>query len=120
VGTWGTQPWENDEAADWFGSLWVGTDVVERVDRGLEATSGQVALAAVWLCVQLCRVYVWPIDSYEDTLARAVRAVDRLLAGEDEDGLLDMWDDAEVTAQVEQFRAALVERQARAQEHGEG
>jgi len=30
MGAWRKDPWDSDEAADWFGDFWEGTPVVDR------------------------------------------------------------------------------------------
>jgi len=110
VGTWGKQPWENDTAADFFGELWGGTPIVDRVLRALQSDEGETIFAALWLCSELCRTYVWPIDRLEETLTHAVAAADRLLAGDDEDQLLQRWDDGEVADQMRAYREVLASR----------
>jgi len=112
MGAWGEEPWDNDSAADWFGDLWEGTPMGERTLEALRSGEGEVMVAALWFCTQLCRVYVWPIDHLDETLDAAIAAADQLLAGDDEDGFLDLWDDAEVDMRpaIEERRAALVAR----------
>ena len=111
MGAWGKDPWDSDEAADWFGDLWEGTPVVDRVLTALTSGDGEAMQAALWLCTELCRVYVWPIDRYDETLAAAIAAADTLLAGEDDEGLLELWeDDPEIRGRIEAHRAVLVAR----------
>lgn len=110
MGAWGTDPWDNDSAADFFGALWDDVPIVDRVHAGLRSDHGAEVVAALWLCAGLCRVYVWPIDRLDETVALAVAAADRLLAGDDADGYLELWDDPAVRAQVERFRAELAAR----------
>jgi hypothetical protein len=110
VGTWGEEPWDNDVAADWFGNLWEAVPIVENVLAGLNDENGDVAVAALWMCTQLCRVYVWPIDRMDETLSAAVAAADRILAGEDENGWVELWGNAAMTARIEGYRTELIER----------
>lgn len=112
MGAWGTEPWGNDGAADWFGDLWDGFPLAERVHAGLTADSSDEMVAALWLCSELCRVYVWPIDTLDETLRLAVAAADQILAEADPDRYLDRWDgDPVVRGQIEALRAALAARQ---------
>jgi hypothetical protein len=113
MGAWGMDPWDNDTAADWFGDLWDGTSMVDRVLAVLRADGDEATVAALWFCSELCRVYVWPIDRYDETLDAAIAAADRILAGEDEEGLVEMWeDDPAFVAQIEGFRATLAARKS--------
>lgn len=36
MGAWGTEPWDNDAAADWFTSFFPGIDVDSRISAALE------------------------------------------------------------------------------------
>lgn len=112
MGAWDTQPWDNDGAADWFGDLWDAVPIVAKVHAALDGGDGEELRAALWLCESLCRVYVWPIADYDTTLAKAVAAADRLLAGGDDDGLLELWDDPDVTADVQRVRDLLAARRS--------
>lgn len=110
MGAWGKEPWDNDKAADWFGDLWDRFPLVNDVHVALGEPSGETAMAALWFCTELCRIYVWPIDRYEETLDHAIAAADRLLAGEDENELLALWNDSEVTDEVQRMRQVLIGR----------
>lgn len=112
MGAWGMDPWDNDGAADFFGDLWSGTTVVDDVLAALTNDGDERTVAALWLCSQLCRVYVWPIDRYDETLDAGVAAANRILSGEDEDGMIEMWDDEAFTAQIEGLRDILAARRA--------
>ena len=111
MGAWGKEPWDNDTAADWFGALWESGNVPAAVRQGLDSESSDEAVAALWVCAELCRTYVWPIDAFDDTLRAAVAAAERILNGEDPDGYLELWNnDSEVVDRLRQFREALVAR----------
>ncbi|HET7490125.1 MAG TPA: hypothetical protein VFJ85_19530 [Acidimicrobiales bacterium] len=116
MGTWGFDPWDNDSAADWFGELWDDTPIVDRVLEGLRSGGGHEMLAALWLCTQLCRVYVWPVYRLDETLDAAIAAADQLLAGADENGLVELWSDADVdiVTQIKGYRSELTARRNRA------
>jgi hypothetical protein len=101
VGAWGNEPWDNDQAADWFGDLWGGTPIVDRVVAALGSGDRDEMFAAMWMCTQLCRVYVWPIERLDETLAAAIAAGEQLLAGADAD---------DITEQVETYLAELRSR----------
>ena len=111
MGAWGKEPWDNDTAADWFFGLWEGTSIAERVQAGLASGSSEEIVAALWVAAELCRVYVWPHESLSQTVELAVTAADRILAGEDEDSYLELWEgDEEVVAQMQGLRATLADR----------
>lgn len=102
MGAWGLDPWDNDTAADWFGDLWTDTPMVDRVLDALRQ-GDESTVAALWVCSQFCRVYVWPIDRIDETVEAAIAAAEQILAGEDEEGLVEMWDDPAFNAQIEGF-----------------
>jgi hypothetical protein len=82
MGMWDFAPWDNDTAADWFGDLMDRTKLRAEWLKGIDADSEEspeIVRAAGALFVMLGRVYVWPIDSYDDDLERAIRAMSRLV-----------------------------------------
>ena len=91
MGTWGTEPWDNDIAADWFHILF--RSIPDTVIEGLRDSSSDIQVAALWTCIQLCRVYVWDIDRLTETLQLAVETADRILAGHN--GYLKKWEEDE-------------------------
>jgi len=111
MGAWGKEPWDNDTAADWFGGLWETSDLPIKVRQGLDSESSDEVVAAIWVCAELCRNYVWPIEALDDTLRAAVAAAERILNGEDDDQYLELWaNDAEVVDRLTGFRQALAAR----------
>lgn len=76
MGTWNTEAYDNDAAADWFGDTMKATKLR---DHWLECiqndfnTEFNTSRAAVWLFIQLGRVYVWPIDTYKVDLDLAIK-----------------------------------------------
>lgn len=110
MGAWGMDPWDNDGAADWFGDLWSDSTMVDGVLAALNVEGDEATVAALWLCSHLCRVYVWPIDRLDETLDAGIAAAERILAGEDEEGMVELWDDPAFTAQIEGFRDTLLAR----------
>jgi Domain of unknown function (DUF4259) len=113
MGAWGPEPWDNDDAADWFGDLFETVPIVDKVLEGLSDESGSVNVAAIWMCVVLCRVYVWDIDRMDETLEAAINAADRILAGEDEERLLELWDnEPSQIARIQGYRDELASRVA--------
>jgi hypothetical protein len=75
MGMWDYEAWDNDLAADWFGDLMDATSLRSKWLEGIKSDledEFEVARAALWLFVQLGRVYVWPIDNYYDDLELAI------------------------------------------------
>lgn len=89
MGTWGEKPWDNDAAADYYGELFEDTGLAERVARTLnsEDVSPDEWRAAASVVVLLGRVYVWPIDSYEEHLELAARRLEQILEGDSRETL---------------------------------
>lgn len=110
MGVWGDEPWDNDAAADFFGDLWDAVPIVDRVHAGLRADDTFVQVAALWLCAQLCRVYVWPVGRIDETRSLAIAVADSILAGTDPSGYLELYDDdPEVRARIERFRTTIAD-----------
>ena len=64
MGTWGTAPYDNDEAADWIAEVFAPTAIDQHIEDALkyDDTFGK-ALAAAYLICQLGHSpYVWPGD----------------------------------------------------------
>ncbi len=111
MGAWGDQPWDNDDAADFFGDLWEDTPIVDRVIAGLTSGTSSVVVAASWLLLGIGRVYVWPVDRLDEALTAAIDALEVILTGEDEEGYLALWDDdPAVAARLRGYRDELISR----------
>lgn len=77
MGDWGVEPWENDAAADWFGTLMKRTSLRELWVEGIAETGGdgEKVLAAAWLFVQLGRVHVWPVEYFDEDRVSTLKAL---------------------------------------------
>jgi hypothetical protein len=78
MGTWESEPWANDSAADWFGDLMDATSLRDEWFAGITAdpeNEFEVVRAAAWLFIQLGRTYVWPVDDFDDDLERTITAL---------------------------------------------
>lgn len=84
MGYWDIAPWDNDEAADWFGSLMQKTRLARHVEETLTLdvmnNSAEIRAAAFIVRV-LGKCYIWPI---EDLDRHRALAADRLQAIIDE------------------------------------
>ncbi len=81
MGMWAYEPWDNDEAADWYGDLMDQTKLREAWLEGINqdpVDSPGVVRAAGALFVMLGRVYVWPITTFDEDLERAIAALSRV------------------------------------------
>ena len=108
---WGEQPWDNDQAADWFAGLMEKTSLPEKVrttlrlaDKGLDEETTPLLRAAAWCVIQFGRVYVWPVNELEFDLQLAIRALDVVLQDE------EYCYSEEVTAKIKEEQTALQER----------
>jgi hypothetical protein len=83
MGTWGTQPWENDAAADWFSELFAETRLDDFIlsTLRLDATNnGDEIRAAAFVLTRLAEVHIWPLTSLDTCLTLAERRLLELLA----------------------------------------
>lgn len=71
MGDWGYEPWENDEAADWFSFFWKRggfQQLIDEVENFDEIEERYDTLrAAAYLLQTLGIVYIWP-GEYDDNL----------------------------------------------------
>ncbi len=82
MGMWAYDPWDNDEAADWFGDLMDQTKLRESWLAGIKADpieSPSTVRAAAALFVMLGRVYIWPIKQFDQDLETAISALSKVL-----------------------------------------
>src|SRR4051812_22395379 len=82
MGAWGKAPWDNDDAADWFGELFSATKLAACVEKTLkkkdvEEYAGQIR-AAAYVLIALGRVYVWPIDDLDRHLRLAIEKLEAI------------------------------------------
>ncbi|MDG1331776.1 MAG: DUF4259 domain-containing protein [Crocinitomicaceae bacterium] len=83
---WGSKPWDNDKAADWFSKLMETTDLPAEVRSVLKSRNeekSEVLRAAVFCVLQFGRVYVWPINDLNKDLQHAIAALEKILEDED-------------------------------------
>ena len=81
MGTWAFAPWDNDEAADWYGDLMDQTALRAAWLQGIRedpSESPGVVRAAAGLFVMLGRVYIWPIGTFDQDLEEAIAALSKV------------------------------------------
>ena len=81
MGMWAYAPWDNDEAADWFGEFMDRTNLRTEWLKGISADpeeSPGVVRAAAAVFVMLGRVYVWPVKSLAEDLELAIAALSKV------------------------------------------
>ena len=78
---WSNEPWDNDEAADWFGNLHDQTKLRDFVAQTLESPSSSSCelRAATHIVSAHCQVYSWPIDHIKNDLRLAEIALKQVL-----------------------------------------
>jgi hypothetical protein len=81
VGTWGHEPWDNDNAADWYGDFFqdLKVDSLNEVFAVEEDDSDEFR-AACFVLQTLGRGYVWPAKRHKDLVSLLDRAIVRLEA----------------------------------------
>ena len=64
MGTWGSAPYENDEAADWIAEVFETTSIDKHIEDALkyDDTFGKTLAAAYLICQLGHSPYVWPGD----------------------------------------------------------
>ena len=95
-------------AADWFGEFMDATKIRDQWLPTItldDEDSFEEIRAAVWIFLQLGRVYVWPIDHLESDLELAINACDVILENED---LID-----EAPELIDQVKAEKLELESR-------
>ena len=83
MGMWDVRPWDNDQAADWFGDLMDRTQLRQEWLKGIKADpveDPEVVRAAAALFVMLGRVYVWPIKTFDKDLELTIARLSAVVA----------------------------------------
>jgi hypothetical protein len=110
MGAWGNEPWDNDDAADWFSELFEATKLASRVEKTLkkkdiEEYSGQIR-AAAYIVLALGRVYVWPIDDLQRHLRLAIEKLEAISELPDYEG------DPSIASEIAELRSRLAPDEA--------
>lgn len=110
MGDWSSEPWGNDEAADWFHMFWKNSDfslLINEIENfSPEDERYDSVRAASYLLQTIGIVYIWPVrhmDILKDLLIKSISILENMLNPPNEDwGFLDMWGgDIEVIRSVE-------------------
>jgi hypothetical protein len=83
---WDYKPWDNDGAADWYGDLMDSTKLRDTWLEGIKEDpidSPDVVRAAAGLFVMLGRVYIWPIDNYDNDLELTISQLGKVAENDD-------------------------------------
>jgi hypothetical protein len=97
MGAWGSAPWDNDLAADWFAELLGATRLARRIEktlnhRDLEEYPPEVR-AAAYVLLALGRNYIWPVDDLERHLALAIAKLEAMRELADYEGMPELDDE---------------------------
>ncbi|OOW05669.1 MULTISPECIES: DUF4259 domain-containing protein [Pseudomonas] len=116
MGAWNYNPWENDEAADWFQEFWKQQNfavLINEISQFDPAEERYDAFrAACYLLQTLGNPYIWPTEylaQLKPLIEQAISILTQLIdPPNDEWGFLDMWgDSADVINAVEEQIDAL-------------
>lgn len=81
MGAWDIMPWQNDQAADWYGDVMDTCKIRNKWLEGINANlhhEYDTVRAAIWLFTCLGRIYVWSIEFYDEDLALAISKCESL------------------------------------------
>lgn len=92
MGAWGTRPYDNDTAADWFGKVLkpVSDDIEELLNRPVDESSYDEYRAAAWLLIKIGRNYVYDVNRRDQHLSGLH---DRLQTMRSDTGWMGTWRD---------------------------
>ena len=96
MGAWGTEPYDNDGSADWFGDTMAKTKLPKRIGDTLKKKDPYYDnwRAAAYLLQQIGHVYVYDINVLEEHLALAVVRMNEILT--DKEWIADWKDSAKI------------------------
>lgn len=107
MGAWGFDPWDSDEAADWFGEFMKHVDIdfiIQTVEEVENNEYDYERIRAVSYIVEMLgKSYIWPVDYYEDLDKMVEKLINLLtLMIEPDSDFLDMWgNDPEIIIAVQ-------------------
>jgi hypothetical protein len=117
MGDWGSRPWENDEAADWFHIFWKQCDISVLVDEINNFDEKQERYesfrAASYVLQAFGNPYMWPEQHKEilnDLLDKSIDVLEKMINPPNDDwGFLDIWGNSQkildsVRDQINQLR----------------
>ena len=85
MGAWGTAPWENDGAADWFGGVMDQSGLPRIVEAALLLNAEEYhedIRAAAYVLLSLGRTFIWPVEKLDEHLRLAIRKLREIAAME--------------------------------------
>jgi hypothetical protein len=120
MGTWGVQPWDSDDAAEWFeGTLQGINDIDSKISAALKYRydNYEEVRSAAYLLQVLGISYVWPgdLEKLKGHIQRAIELLTAMIDQKSADSQMDflqLWDNdpeviASVKEQIEQLKNRL-------------
>lgn len=99
MGAWGTEPWDSDDAADWYGAVFKNVDMDRYVESALKYKYDNYneVRAAAYLLDVLGSGYVWPgdLDKLQGHILRALEILEAMIDRNSTDpqmDFLELWD----------------------------
>lgn len=87
MGMWDIQPWDNDQAADWYAGFMGDTNFREHwlkgINESIEDGEADAVRAAAALFIMLGRVYIWPIEHYDNDLQLVITRLNAVMTCEE-------------------------------------
>lgn len=117
MGAWGVQPWDSDEAADWFGTFMEKVDlsfILETVNTvSLHEDDYDQIRAVSYILEVLGKAYIWPPEYYEEldeALKKMIALLEKMIEPDSE--FLELWEnDKDLILSVKQQIDALKQNQ---------
>jgi hypothetical protein len=99
MGDWGKEPWNNDEAADWFHKFWKNSDfsvLIDEIENFNETEERYDSFrAASYVLQTMGNPYIWPAKHRQilkDLLDKSISILEKMINPPNDDwGFLDMW-----------------------------
>ena len=99
MGGWGSRPWQNDEAADWFHEFWKPRDIAFLINEINNFDEKQERYdsfrAASYVLQAFGSPYMWPAQHREilkELLDKSIDVLEKMINPPSDDwGFLDMW-----------------------------
>ena len=118
MGAWGSAPWHNDGAADWFAEVFEGIDIDAHISSAFEYDDDYDRIrAAGYLLAVLGHSTVWPgdLERLDEHLERGIELMTEMV--EEDSEFLELWEDEPEV--VDTVRAEIAALQARLDGEGD-
>jgi hypothetical protein len=99
MGVWGTEPWDNDSAADWFSQVFKNVDIDVYIEKALKYKYDNYneVRAAAYLLDVLGVSYIWPgnLEKLKCHMENAIDILKAMIDSNSDDDMMDfleLWD----------------------------